>query len=103
MGLKDLFDTIEKAHRRLNKGLKVIGIVLNLVEGRKTTIGMELEEVLRESYPDLIFKTKLYKAVKLEESPSFSQSVMEYDPKSRTSLQFIEFIDEFLRRYNEKG
>jgi chromosome partitioning protein len=103
MGLKDLFDTIDKAQRRLNKGLKVIGIILNLVEGRKTTIGTELEEVLRESYRDLVFDTMLYKSVKLEESPSFSQSIMEYDPKGRMSQQFEELIDEFLRRYNEKG
>ena len=103
MGLKDLFDTIDKAQRRLNKGLKVIGIVLNFVEGRKTTMGSELEDVLRSSYKDLVFQTRLNKAIKLEESPSFSQSIMEYDPKGKTSHQFKELIDEFLRRYDEKG
>jgi chromosome partitioning protein len=103
MGLKDLFETIDKVQRRLNKGLKVIGIVLNLVEGRKTTMGSELEDVLRASYEDLVFQTRLNKAVKLEESPSFSQSIMEYDPKGRTSQQFKELIDEFLRKYDEKG
>ncbi len=103
MGLKDLFETIDKAQRRLNKGLKVIGIVLNLVEGRKTTMGSELEDVLRASYKDLVFQTRLNKAVKLEESPSFSQSIMEYDPKGRTSQQFKKLIDEFLRKYDEKG
>ncbi len=102
MGLKDLFETIGKAQRRLNKELKVLGIVLNLVEGRKTTIGSEIEEVLRESYQGSVFETNLYKTVKMEESPSFSQSVMEYDPQSKTAFQFKEFIDEFLRRYNEK-
>ena len=103
MGLKDLFETIDKAQRRLNKGLKVIGIALNLVEGRRTTLGKELEDVLRESYKDLVFKTTLHKAVKMEESPSFSQSIMEYDPQGKTTFQFKEFIDEFLRKYNEKG
>ena len=97
-GLKDLLDTIEKTRRRLNKSLKVIGIVLNLVEGRQTTIGEELESVLRENYQELIFQVKINKGIKLEESPSFNQSVMEYDPKGKQTIQINQFLDEFLMR-----
>jgi len=98
MGLKDLFSTIEKAKKRINKNLKVLGVILNLVEGRKTTIGEELEETLRENYGELVFQTKLFKGTKLEESPSFNQSINEYDPQGKPALQFQNFIDEFLRR-----
>lgn len=98
-GLKDLFDTIEKAKRRLNEGLKVLGIVLNLVEGRQTTIGGELEAVLRETYADLVFESKINKGVKLEESPAFSQSIMEYDPKGKQAVQFNLLLDEFIKRH----
>lgn len=98
MGLKDLFSTIEKAKKRINKNLKVLGVILNLVEGRKTTIGEELEETLRENYSELVFQTRLFKGTKLEESPSFNQSISEYDPQGKPALQFQNFIDEFLRR-----
>lgn len=98
-GIKDLFDTINKAKNRLNPNLKVLGIILNLVEGRKTTIGDELERVLRETYSELVFKTGINKGVKLEESPAFSQSIMEYDPKGKQALQFNQLLDEFLNRY----
>jgi len=97
-GLKDLFDTINKTKKRINKKLKVLGIVLNLVEGRKTTISHELEEVIRETYRELVFKTKINKGVKVEESPTFRQSIMEYDSKSKQAKQFNLFIDEILER-----
>jgi chromosome partitioning protein len=98
MGLKDLFNTIEKAKKRINKNLNVLGIVLNLVEGRKTTIGEELEETLRETYGELVFQAKIFKGTKLEESPSFNQSISEYDPQGKPALQFQNFMTEFLGR-----
>lgn len=96
-GMKDLFDTIEKVKRpRLNPDLEVLGIVLNLVES--TTISRELEETLREQYQELMFRTSISKGVKLEESPSFNQSIMEYDPRGKTSIQFQSFLSEFVER-----
>lgn len=98
MGLKDLFSTIEKAKKRINTNLKVLGIVLNLVEGRKTTIGEELEGSLRDSYGELVFTHRISKGTKLEESPALNQSINEYDPQGKPALQFNAFMDEFLKR-----
>jgi chromosome partitioning protein len=98
MGLKDFFSTVEKAKKRLNDKLQVLGIILNLVEGRKTTIAEELENTLRETYGNLVFETIISKGTKLEESPSFNQSIMDYDPKSKQTLQFNDFLKEFLKR-----
>lgn len=96
MGLKDLFSTIEKTKKRINKNLKVLGIVLNLVE--TTNVAQGIEEVLRESYGEAVFNTKLSKRTKLEESPSFNQSIAEYDPKGQPALQFDQLLTEFLHR-----
>ena len=95
-GLKDLFDTIERIQKRLNPKLAVAGIVLNLVE--TTVIAKQLEEVLREQYDSLVLKTKIRKAIRLEESPAFHQSVMEYQPESKTATEIIALIDEVIER-----
>jgi len=97
-GLKDLLGTVKKVQKRLNQNLQVLGIVLNLIEGRKTTIAEELEKVLRDEYKDLIFTTKLNKGVKMEESPTFSQSIMEYDPQGKLAGQFETLLCEFITR-----
>lgn len=101
-GIKDLFDTIDKAKNRLNQRLEVFGIIVNLVEGRKTTIGDELERVLRETYKSLVLETRISKGVKLEESPAFGQSIMEYDPKGKQTTQFNKLLDEFVDRYERQ-
>jgi chromosome partitioning protein len=98
VGLKDLFDTIKKAQRWMNPNLKVLGIVLNLVEGKSTTLAKELEEVLRETYGALVFETRIRKTVKVEESPAFHQSIMEYQPNSTISKEFNHLIDAIFRR-----
>lgn len=98
LGLKDLLDTIAKARLRLNPELKLLGILLNLIEGRRTTIAAELETVLREDYGDSVFQTILNKAIKFEESPSFQQSILEYAPESKAAQQFNDFLVEFLKK-----
>jgi chromosome partitioning protein len=97
-GLQDLFDSVEKAQRRMNPGLKSLGIVLNLVEGKNTNLAKDIEKVLRSNYNNQVFNTILQKGVKFEESPALNLSVSEYDPTSKSSEQFVKFTDEFLER-----
>lgn len=104
-GLKDLFDNIDKVKRRMNKDLDILGIVLNLVEGKSTKTADEIEEVLRDSYSQYMFNATIRKGIKLEESPSLNMSIMEYDPKGKDASQFKVFLDEFMRRiekYNDQ-
>ena len=97
-GLKDLFESVNKSKKRFNPKLKILGIVLNLVEGRKTVMGTEIEEVLRSDYEDLVFKTKINRGVIVEESPVDNKSVIEYDAKSKQAKQFSNLLNEFLER-----
>jgi len=101
-GLVDLFQTIDKIRKRLNPELIILGILINLVEGRSTTIGEELEQLLRNDYGDLVFEVAINKSIKVEESPVFHKSVMEYAPKSKNAKQFNKFITEFLMRLNNE-
>ena len=100
-GLKDLLSTIGKVRERLNKELQVLGMVLNMVEGKPTRLALEIEEVLRQQYPDLVFKSVVNKAVKMEESLSFNQSIMEYEPRGKAAAQFDHLMDELLNRLKE--
>jgi chromosome partitioning protein len=95
-GLKDLFDTIARTQKRTNETLSVVGIALNFVE--PTVLAKQMEEVLREEYKELVFEARVGKAVRLEESPTFFQSVMEYHPESKTAEEMNALIDEFARR-----
>lgn len=104
MGLTDLMDTTDKIARRINPKLKILGIVLNLIEGRQTSLSTGLQETIREQYKDLVFNTELIKGVKFEESIMFNQSIMEYDSKTKGAIVFNKFVDELIKKlYNEKA
>ena len=101
-GLTTLFETINRAQKRFNKSLSVLGIIINRVDGRRTTIGEGLVELLRETYSDLVFESTIHQSVRIEESYSFNQSVLEYDQKGKVAAQMNGFIDEFLKRYEQQ-
>jgi chromosome partitioning protein len=103
MGLSDLTDTIDKIKRRINPKLEVLGIVLNLIEGKQTNLSTGLQEAIRNLYKDKVFKTELVKGVKFEESIMYNQSIIEYDAKNRGAKNFLDFTDELLDRLKEKG
>lgn len=95
-GMQDLFSTIDKMQKRLNPRLQVLGIILNKIDN--TNITQITEKALRETYSNLVFKTMFSRRTKVKESPSFNQSITEYDPKGEPALQFNQFVKEFLER-----
>ena len=97
-GLKDLFNTIKTAKKYYNPRLKILGIVINQVDGRKPVIEREMEEVLRETYGNLVLKTKINKRIKVEESPAFQKPITVYDPKGPSAKEFTAMVAEVLRR-----
>jgi chromosome partitioning protein len=98
--IKMLMETVEKVKRpRMNPNLKILGIIINHAEGSQTSLGKEIERQLRDFYQDLIFENKINRAVKIEESPAFHESIMEYMPESKAAEQFELIIDEFINRY----
>lgn len=101
IGLKDFCEVINNAKKRMNPDLQIVGIVLNLVEGRTTKIADEIEKTLREIYGEMLFKAKLNKGVKLDESPNFHQSIQEYDSNGKNALQFQQILEELLERLKQ--
>jgi chromosome partitioning protein len=100
--LKMLFSTIDKVRRpRMNPSLEVLGILINHQEGAKTSLGSEVEQTLRKHYNDLVFENTISRTVKLEESPAFQESIMEYEPSSKAAHQFNGVIEEFIKRYQD--
>ena len=100
-GLKDLFKTIEKVRKYFNPSLKVLGIVINQVDGRKLVMEREMEEALREKYNGLVFKTKISKRIKVEESPAFQKPITAYHPKDKSAKEFNAFAKEIIKRLEQ--
>ena len=97
-GLSKLFETTALVTRRLNRELRVSGIMLCLYEsGTRLAADVveDLKQFLRASDGDTpwakaqIFKTKIRRNIKLAEAPSFGQSVLDYAPGSSGAADYV--------------
>ena len=105
-GLSKLFETTALVTRRLNRPLKVSGIVLCLYEtGTRlaTDVTDDLMRFLQGSDPQApwagarVFGSKIRRNIKLAEAPSFGQSIFDYAPGSAGALDYTGLCQEVIQ------
>lgn len=88
-GLSKLFETTALVTRRLNRELRVTGVIMCLYESGTrlaADVTEDLKHFLKSSDGDTpwaaarIFRTKIRRNIKLAEAPSFGQSIFDYAP-----------------------
>jgi chromosome partitioning protein len=96
-GLSKLFETTALVTRRLNRDLKVSGVILCLYESGTrlaADVTADLKEFLRSSDANTpwsaarVFRTRVRRNIKLAEAPSFGQSVFDYAPSCPGALDY---------------
>jgi chromosome partitioning protein len=104
-GLSKLLETTALVTRRLNRRLKVSGIILCLYEtGTRLAadVSDDLARFLGGSDPQApwssakIFQSRIRRNIKLAEAPSFGQSIFEYAPNSSGSQDYAGLVTEVL-------
>ena len=84
--------------RYFNPDLKVLGIVVNQVDGRRLIMEREMEAALRARYGDLVFRQTIAKRIKIEESPAFNKPILQYNPKDPATKDFKILSRQILNR-----
>ena len=79
-GLGTLLDIIERTKETLNPRLSLGGILITRYNRRK--INRLVEETLRETFGDSVFKTKIRENVDISESPLQGMDIYSYSPNS---------------------
>ena len=104
-GLSKLFETTALVTRRLNRDLRVTGIMMCLYESGTrlaADVTEDLKQFLHASDGDTpwasarIFKSKVRRNIKLAEAPSFGQSMMDYAPTSSGAVDSLALAAEVL-------
>jgi chromosome partitioning protein len=107
-GLSKLLETIHLVSKRVNRELKVGGVVLCLYDAG-TKHGAEVIEDLQGFFETRrgadapwcaarVFQTRIRRNIRLAESPSFGQSVFQYAPTSRGAEDYASLAAEVLGR-----
>ena len=72
-GTDDLLETYGRIRARPNPDLKVLGVVITLFD-KRTNISRDTHEQIRAVFGDALFKTRISKNVRLEESPAYKET-----------------------------
>lgn len=99
-GLADQFSSISKAKKRLNPGLKVAGVILNLIDTKNVVLERNFETKLRQEYGKMVLENVLHKRIAYEEATTLGQYICDYDKKA-SKEEFEAFFGEFLKRIEE--
>jgi chromosome partitioning protein len=96
-GVSQLVNTVKLVKRNLNPHLDIEGIVLNMYDGR-TNLSIQVVEEVKKYFKNKVYKSIIPRNVRLAEAPSFGQSIVEYDVKSKGAVAYLNLAEEFLGR-----
>jgi chromosome partitioning protein len=99
-GTDDLLETYERIRARPNPGLKVLGVLITLFD-KRTNISRDTHGQIRTVFGETLFKTKISKNVRLEESPAYKETIMTFAPKSAGAIEYKKLAAEVIQRVEE--
>ena len=96
-GLSQLMLTLREVRQSANPGLRIEGVVLTMFDARNN-LSLQVEEDARKALGDLVFETRVPRNVRISEAPSYAQSVLDYDTRSKGSVAYRALAKEMLER-----
>ena len=94
-GLVQLQNTLEMIRENLNPAVEIEGILPTMLDSR-TVHAKEAVEILEENFGDLVFRSRIRKAIKFAEAPVRGASVLKYDPQGNAANSYRRLADEVL-------
>lgn len=99
-GLARLLGTIDMVKKALNPSLQIKGIFITMFD-KRLSLSHQVDAEAREHLPELVFQTVIPRNVKLGEAPSFGESIVDYDKKSKGAKAYKNLVKEIF--YEEKA
>lgn len=93
-GMQTLIDSInEVKDDEFNEELDILGF-LPIRHDRNTRISKSVIEYFESQFPGKVFKTKIRKSVRFDESPLKHKSIFEHDPDSNGAEDYMSLAEE---------
>jgi chromosome partitioning protein len=96
-GTDDLLETYSRIRSRPNPELKIVGVLITLYD-KRTNISRDTHEQIRAVFGNTLFRTKITKNVRLEESPAYKETIFTYAPKSPGAAEYRKLALEVIER-----
>lgn len=96
-GMEQLFHTIQKTKRRLNRKLEISGILVTIAN-LQTNFSKEILAVMKDAYGEeiRIFENSIPTSVRVVEASAEGVSIFTYDPKGKVAQAYRGLVQEVL-------
>jgi chromosome partitioning protein len=101
-GLNSLIEIIQKVKQKLNKKLKVGGVIITQYDARKV-LNRDIGISIRDLFKTEVFDTKIRDNVALAEAPTSGTHIFAYAPTSYGAADYLELAKEILTRNKTKA
>ncbi len=96
-GTDDLLETYERVRSRPNPELQILGVLITLYD-KRTSIAQDTYNQIKAVFGDKLFRTKISRSVRLEESPAYKETILTYAPDSPGATEYKKLSLEVLQR-----
>jgi chromosome partitioning protein len=96
-GLSDLVNTIKKVHAKLNRDLKIIGLLRVMFDPR-VTLQQQVSAQLEGHFGDMVFSAIVPRNIRLAEAPSHGLPGVFFHRSSKGAQAYMAFADEMIER-----
>ncbi len=96
-GLAQLIQTIRKVKKTLNRDLFIEGLLLTMYD-RRNRLTHSVASEIQNHFGQQVYQTVIPRNVRLSESPSHGQTIIEYDAGCPGAKAYNQLGNEFLKR-----
>mgnify|MGYP004635890237 FL=1 len=100
-GIMQLINTIMLAQKKVNPDLDIEGVLLTMLTSN-TNLGLEVVESIKGFFKERVYDTIIPRLIRLAEAPSHGKPILEYEPRSRGTLAYLNLAKEVIARNGTK-
>jgi chromosome partitioning protein len=94
-GRGQLMNTIKLVQQRLNRSLRIEGVLLTMYDGR-LNLSKQVSEEVRNHFNEKVYETIISRNVRLSEAPSFGKPIILYDILSTGAENYMSLTKEVM-------
>ncbi|MCD4706015.1 AAA family ATPase [bacterium] len=98
-GLSSLLNTFNLIKENLKPNLNVLGSVITMYD-KRNSLARDVMNEMYKNFPFKIFRSVIPRNVRLTEAPSYGQSILQYDSKSKGAKAYERLAKEILDHFS---
>jgi len=100
-GLGQLLETMDLVKEGVNTSLEILGAVVTLYD-KRNKLCREVAKELQRNFPGNVFSSMIPRCVNLAEAPSFRQTILEFNHRSKGAKAYRSLAQEIINSEKQK-